>query len=35
MNARVMLRWLPDAAVGVRVGEAVAVAFRDMVRKTF
>ena len=32
-----MLRWLPDAAVGdrVRVGEAVAVAFRDMVRKTF
>ena len=37
LNALVMLRWLPDAAVGdrVRVGEAVAVAFRDMVRKTF
>lgn len=37
LNALVMLRWLPDAAVGdrVRVGEAVAVAFSDLVRKTF
>lgn len=32
LNTLVMLRWLPDAAVGdrVRVGEAVAVAFQDM-----